>query len=293
MLTIMTKSLCIFLLLPLSLLAQTKRIQPGKIYEPGDALYAPMFGFRATVPSGYIGSLPRESEVFLLTSQTSPTEIFVLARQGTDLISMKKGWESGFDLTDQIRLKAKAATIANGVLSSEVVAEGNYINKSMRAYAAARCGDSGACITCLGVVPSAQYDELKKAVDAFLSTSTFEPTSSASPYSDFVWKDFLTNQMVTTYAFLEKGSKETSIHLCADGRFTAKVTKKGILKNHNPQYNGKLTGTWKVEGVGEKGILQLTFDKALPALTAELLIHDEKITSGGDRYFVAVSDQCK
>ena len=90
MLTIMTKSLCIFLLLPLSLLAQTKRIQPEKIYERGDALYAPRFGFRATVPSGYIGSLPRESEVFLLTSQTSPTEIFVLARQGTDLISMKR-----------------------------------------------------------------------------------------------------------------------------------------------------------------------------------------------------------
>ncbi len=39
------------------------RIQPGRIYQPGEMLYAPRYGFTARVPEGWEGSLPRESEV--------------------------------------------------------------------------------------------------------------------------------------------------------------------------------------------------------------------------------------
>lgn len=276
----------------LSFAQKSKRIQPGKIYEAGEGLYAPRLGFRATVPVGWSGVLPRESEVFLLTTN-SPAEIFILGRESATLEALKQIWQEGIEMDNQIKLKASGAQISNGVLSAEVVAVGNFINKSMRAYAAAKCSDSGPCVTCLAVMPSAQFSEVKKIVDGFMTTATFEAPSLASPYADFNWKEFLTGKMVTTYAFLENGSKETTVHLCSDGTFSAKATKKGVLKNQNPVYKGKLSGTWTVEGVGERGKLTLTFDKGLPLLEVDLLIKDEQILGGQERYFVANSDQCK
>lgn len=270
-----------------------KRIQPGKIYDAGEGLYAPRLGFRATVPAGWSGVLPRESEVFLLSSYTSPAEIFVLGRESGTVEALKKIWVEGIEMNSEIRLKASGASISGGVLSAEVVAVGNFINKSMRAYAVARCSDSGPCVTALAVIPSAQFAEVKKVVDAFMAATSFESPSLASPYADFNWKEFLSGKMVTTYAFLEGGSKESTIHLCADGEFTAKVTKKGILKNQNPDYKGKMSGTWTVEGIGEHGKLRLVFDKGLPGLDAELTIKDEQIYAGQERYFVGNSDQCK
>ncbi len=284
--------LLLFLLVPASVIAQTKRLQPGKVYEPGEALFAPRYGFKATVPTNWTGSLPRESEVFLLSSMTSPAEIFVLGKE-SDLPTMKKSWESGFDMDSEIKLKAKEATITNGVLSSEVIAVGAFINKSMRAYAVARCGDSGACVTCLAVMPAQQYLDIKQVADAFMSAAILETPSSSSPYDDFNWKEFLSNQMLSTYAFLENGSKETTVHLCANGTFSAKVTKKGILKNQNPAYKGNLKGRWTAEGIGPKGMLHLVFGNNLPGLDIELTINEEKIFGGGERYFVGISDKCK
>lgn len=270
-----------------------KRIQPGKVYEAGEALYAPRFGFRASVPTGWSGVLPRQSEVFLLTSYTSPAEIFVLARESATIDQLKKEWGLGFEMNNQIRLTAKGSTVTNNTLSAEVVAVGDYINKSMRGYAVARCSDSGPCVTALAVMPTPQFEEIKKLVDAFMGAATLEAPSFASPYADFVWSEFLANKQVMSYAFLQDGSKETTIQLCANGTFTAKVTKKGILKNQNPQYKGKLTGKWAVEGIGERGKLRLTFDKGLPPLDTELTIKDEQVFAGGERYFVAISDTCK
>ncbi len=290
------RSVTVLLLIFISFISNAqsgKRIQPGKVYEAGEALYAPRFGFRASVPTGWNGVLPRQSEVFLLTSYTSPAEVFVLARESATIDQLKKEWDLGFEMNNQIRLTAKGSTVNNNTLSAEVVAVGEYINKSMRGYAVARCSDGGPCVTALAVMPTPQFDEIKKLVDAFMGAATFEAPSFASPYADFVWKDFLTNKMVTTYSYLVDGSKESRVHLCANGSFTAKVTKKGILKNQNPDYKGKITGKWSVEGIGERGKLRLTPDKGLPPLDVELTIKEEQIFAGGERYFVANSDTCK
>src|SRR5688572_5124694 len=105
--------------------AQKKsRIQPGKMYEAGDTLYAPRFGFTSTVPAGWQGSLPRENEVFLLTSTNTTTvygEIYVFGRPDGDLAVMAGAWSKGVDLNETIKIKAVTPVIKDGVLSSEVV----------------------------------------------------------------------------------------------------------------------------------------------------------------------------
>ena len=283
----------ILMLFPLVGMAQkTQRIQPGKMYEAGETIFAPRYGFTAVVPQRWSGVLPRESELFLMSSLTQPSEMYLFAREQGTLALLKSNWEKGIDLSDDIHLMAKGASIQNGLLTSEVTAKGPYINKGNRGYAVARCSDSGPCVVCLAVGPAPFYDEIKKAAEGFLSSSKMEKPSLTTLYGDFNWKEFLSGKMVTTYAFLEGGSKETEIDLCADGRFTAKISKKGIFKNQNPDYKNKLSGTWSAEGVGENGKLKLTFEK-LPPLEAPLHIEDEKITSNGERYFVAESEKCK
>ena len=83
-------------------LAQTNkgRIQPGRLYKPGESLYAPRFGFTAKVPEGWEGMLPRETEVFLLMTTTATYgEVFMFGRDKGDLNSMRDAWVKGFELS--------------------------------------------------------------------------------------------------------------------------------------------------------------------------------------------------
>ena len=179
---------------------------------------------------------------------------------------MKKDWEKGFDMDVDLKLVAKAATIKENILSTEVVMAGSNTDKSKRGYAIARCGGHGPCVICLAITPVANYEATVKTAEQFITSANFEAPSSASPYADFDWKKFLSRKIVRTYAYQEKGSKETTVYLCPDGSFYANVSKKGIMKNQNPQPYGKIEGIWTADGIGESGSLHFEFKK-LPALS--------------------------
>lgn len=279
-----------------SIHAQKKnRIQPGKMYTAGETLFAPRFGFTAKVPEGWQGMLPRENEVFLLTSTTETYgEIYIFGREEGDLSVMAETWTKGFDLSETIRLKAAKPEIKDGTLSSEVIGQGQYINKGMKAFAISRCNPSGPCVTMLVVAPAQFYEAVKNTAVQVMSGSTFEAPSTANPYADFDWTEFLSGKLVATYSAVTGGTKESMIHTCSDGTFQADVKKSGVLKNQNPKYKGKLSGKWVVEGKGEEALLRLTFNKeGLEPIEALLKLKDEKIYSNGERYFVGQSDKCK
>jgi hypothetical protein len=276
--------------------AQKKnRIQPGRLYEAGETLYAPRFGFIATVPEGWEGMLPRENEVFLLTTTTSTYgEIYVFGRPEGNLALMADAWSKGFDLSETIRLKALKPVIQEDILSSEVVAEGQYINKGNKGFAITRCSPNGPCVTVFMVAPIQFYESVKSTVIHFMSTSKFEAPSTSSPYSDFDWTEFLSNTTLIAYAAPTGGSKKTQFHLCADGTFIADIKKTGFFKNQNPEYRGHLTGKWVVTGPGEETTIQFTFNKKeLAPFKAQLTIKEEQVYSNGERYFVGQSDKCK
>lgn len=279
-----------------STIAQSKkRLQPGKLYEPGQKIYAPRFGFESAVPAGWNGTLPRESEIFLLTPQTINVggEIFTFASAGSDLESIRAAWLKGTNLSETIIIKAKDNVTVNGdMISAEVISEGQGVNKGYKGYAIARCGPFGHCITSLGIGPVQFFDQIKTAVTSVMTSAAFSQPSNVSVYVDFDWKEFLTGKQLVTFAAMEKGSKENTVHLCPDGTFTASFDKTGIFKEQNAQYKGKQSGTWTAEGVGEQGKLNLKFKK-LPEAEIVLTIKDEQISANGERYFAAESDKCK
>jgi hypothetical protein len=74
--------------------------------------------------------LPRESEVFLLSTTTSTYgEIFVFGREQMNLELIKENWLKGINLSETIKLKASSANIQEGVLTAEVFAAGDFVNK--------------------------------------------------------------------------------------------------------------------------------------------------------------------
>ena len=273
------------------------RLQPGKYYEAGESLYAPRFGFNAKVPTGWQGSLPRESEVFLLQTITPDVfgEIYVFGREQSDLQALKKTSLEGVELSETIRIKAKDPVIKGDMLSSEVIGVGDAINKGNRGYIAARCNPDGPCVIALSIMPKQFYEPIKAALEQFLIASTFEPPSNASPHATLNWNEFLANKAFYTYAYVKDGSKDSEIHFCPDGTFSADIKKKGLLKNQNPQYQGKLSGTWVAKGIGENSTLLLEFKskKGLPPLEIQLSIKDEQVFANNERYFVAQSTKCK
>lgn len=295
------KNLCLLFLIAsviqISYGQSKKRLQPGKIYEPGEKIYAPKYGFNSVVPEGWDGTLPREMEIFLLVPRPGMGgEVFTFASVGTDLESIRQNWIKGVNLSESILIKSKGEITTNGdMISAEVTPDGENINRGNRGFVAAKCSPFGPCITSLAIGPSQFYEQMKSAVENFMTKATFTEPSDVSIYADFDWKEFLSGKMLIDFAIVESGSqsgsKESTVHLCSDGTLMADIRKKGLFKDANPEYKGRLSGTWTAEGIGEQGVLKLTFKKA-PAAQIQLTIKDEKITANGSRYFAAESDWC-
>ena len=69
------------------------RLRPGQMYEVGQIVYAPRFGFKSKIPQGWEGTLPREAEVFLLMPISPvPAEIFVLGNEKDSPEALKMRW---------------------------------------------------------------------------------------------------------------------------------------------------------------------------------------------------------
>lgn len=287
-------------LLTLPLTAQTNktRLQAGRMYDAGDTLYAPRLGFTANVPEGWQGVLPRDTEVFMLTTTNTSIygEIYIFGNEQGDLKTMQESWLKGFDLTETMRLKALSPTISGNTLSSEVAAVGEHINEGYRAFAISRFNPDGPSVTLLALMPKQFYNDISKVAIQFMEKSSFGKPSNVSPYVNFDWKKFLSDKEFFAYAYVEGASKDNRIHLCADGSFTSNIDKRGWMKDENPQYNGRNSGQWTVDGIGEQTTLHLIFKnkkKGLAPFDIVLNIKDEKIFANGERYFTGPSSKCK
>ena len=170
------------------------------------------------------------------------------------------------------------------------------VNTSTTGFAMARCGPFSKCITCIGIGPKQTYDQMKSAVESFMSKASFTEPSNVSIYVDFDWKEFLSDKALISLSAMQgasgSGTKENEFHLCSDGSFTGRIQKKGAMKQFNEGYKGKQSGTWSTESIGETGTIKLNFKK-LPAVELPISIKDEKIFVNDERYFAAESENCK
>lgn len=277
------------------LLAQNlkNRIQPGKIYNAGDSIYTPRYGFSGQIPEGWVGVLPRETEVFLLNSTSgSFGEIFVFGREKIDLAQLAETWKAGVNVSETIRLKATDPTLEGDLLYAHAEATGNYLPpKNYRAFAATRCGE--ACITVLAISLEENAEMASQSALEFLKTAILSSPKEIDPYTDFDWKGFLSGKLLIAYEGFIGGKQQTKVALCENGSFRAQISKKGMMKDSNPDYKGGMKGSWVVEGKNSEATITLTFEKKdLAPFVANLKFVDEELYINGERHYASQSEKC-
>ncbi|MBN7811105.1 hypothetical protein J0A68_09065 [Algoriphagus sp. H41] len=269
------------------------RVQPGKMYNAGDSIYAPRYGLSAKIPQGWVGVLPRETEVFLLNSSSGTFgEIFVFGREKIDLQQLSDSWKAGVNVSETIRLQAIDPILEGDLLYSHAQAVGNYLPpKNYRAFAATRCGE--ACITVLAISEESNAESTAQAALAMLKTASLSTPREIDPYEGFDWQEFLSGKLLIAFEGFTGGKQQTKVTLCADGSFSAQISKKGMMKDSNPDYKGGMKGSWAVDGMNSKATLTLTFDKEkLAPFVANLKFVNEELYVNDERHYASQSEKC-
>jgi hypothetical protein len=269
------------------------RIQTGRLYNAGDSIYTPRYGFSGVIPEGWVGVLPRETEVFLLNSTTGTFgEIFVFGREKVDLKQLAETWKAGVNVSETITLKATDPKIEGDLLFAHAEATGNYLPpKNYRAFAATRCGE--ACITVLVISLEENAEMADASALEFLKSASLSTPRKVDPYEGFDWKGFLSGKLLISYEGFVGGKQQTKINLCEDGSFRAAISKKGIMKDSNPDYKGTMKGNWTVEGKNSEAILTFTFEKKdLAPVSVNLKFVEEDLYANGERHYASQTEKC-
>jgi len=152
--------------------------------------------------------------------------------------------------------------------------------QSFQGYAVARCNPSGPCIITLMVAPEQYYEAVKTMVVQVMRTSSFAPPSTASPYVDFDWNEFLSNKVLVAYAFQQGGSKEMRF-TCVQTGHSRQILRRADLWKSKSGIPGRTSGKWTVSGTGPSTTIQFTFNKKdLPSWSA---VVDREWTSNEQR----------
>jgi hypothetical protein len=267
------------------------RLRPGQMYEPGKVVYAPRYGLKSKIPEGWEGTLPRETEVFLLMPiSVISGEIYVWGTENDSPDQLKKRWMTGMKMGSGVTLKAAGPIGQRGqAITAEGELQGATNTNQRKIYAEARCSEFGICVTYILLAENG-YDQAKAALQAFVDQSTFDQPRDVSIYEGFDWQKFLTDRELITYESNETAKKVNEVHLCHDGTFYSEIKRKGLMKGDVKPYQGKKKGTWSV-APGQRSVLVLVFEKA-PKAEIGLYIEDDKVYANGTRHFVAYSERC-
>jgi hypothetical protein len=266
-------------------------ITTGQVYNAGERIYAPRLGFNAIIPEGWMGMLPQNSSIFLLTSANGlDGQIYILG-DTTDFEVMKRGWTIGLELEEGRVLKSDGnIKEENGSLSSNVILTGGQ-NKAYTGFIEAKCGEFGRCVSAMLICEINNLDEMKKSVSEFLGEVVFLEPVMIHEYASFDWRQFLGNKQLVHYDNVIGSKSVNKVWLCEDGTFKSKLTRTGVVKESIGKYKGKNKGTWSTSSFGKTGTLTLKFDK-LPDVEVELLIEDDHIFLNKKRHVALAASGC-
>jgi hypothetical protein len=273
-------------------------LKPGKMYDSGDEIFGPRAGIKSVIPEGWAGMLPQGSEVFLLMSQDGQNgEMYAAANFDDDIESAKKRWSNGVELVSDITVKS---TENSGMRGSDIyyseleIIQHRGIKPQSKAYAEIKCGPFGNCVAVMLVYSSGDYDKQVAALTSFMDKMEFFEPREGNLYADFDWSEFLSSKYLTSFRYTDTSGKQNQIWLCPDGTFKSIIKRKGLAKTGDKSLNGKKNGTWKAEGVGEKGVLLLKMKKVPEEIRVELRVEEDKFYSiaSGDRVYIMENFEC-
>jgi len=267
------------------------RLKPGKIYEQGEEIFAPMVGYHGAVPEGWFGTLPQEEEVFLMIPVGNAEGYMFINANHLELKELRQQWNHDFSLSDHLVISLKGEpVIESNTMSGNFDVTGSRI--PYKGIALAIDGGHGWCLSISLLCPVESFDQFKKNFDQLVASSRVEAPSIGTIYADFNWPEFLQNKYFMSYLSSTQVREQDEIWLCADGTFRSKIKSKGKLVVEKGPYSGKRKGTWTAEGVGEQGKLNLSTSKG-ESVSLKMEIKDDKIFINGGRFFALENSECK
>jgi hypothetical protein len=287
--------LFIFLTVLLTAVQAQERVQPGRLYQAGDRIVSPKYGFNAVIPEGWSGFLPQGTEIFSLNKNDGTSgEVLVFARENSDLQTLQSAWGNGMDLTSSIHIKAAEVEQEGDMIYADVIGEGENLNAANKLFIIARCGGYGPCVTLLMATPEQFYEGIRNEMLAMMKNGSFSEPGDRDIYVNFDWQQFLSNKMLVAFELQELSKSQNVIDLCGDGTFSSNVRQSGWFNQGDTSYKGKNKGSWSVSSTGPQTILRLEFaDNKLAPLDIEMRIEDEKVFANGRRYYAGYSQKCE
>jgi hypothetical protein len=282
----------ILFMLGLPMVYSQAKLKPSQRYSSGEVVYGARAGVKTVIPQGWLGMLPRDTELFLLMPvDGSNGEIYVTVSGNLNKEERKANWLSGLDLGNGNVLRSDGNFMdRNGNLSSFLKLDQK--TSTDRGYIETVCGPYGVCLTVTLLGGEAGFDKLQEAVYYFIDNIKWQEPSNKGDYDDFDWNEFLSGKHLLNYDYVPNAKAENDIWLCSDGTFTTKLKRSGLLKDQAKEYKGTKTGTWETSSVGQSGVLILNYKKLDP-LKVSLKIDDEQIYLNEKRHFVMKSSVCE
>jgi hypothetical protein len=271
--------------------AQSK-LMPSKRYSSGEVLYGAKTGVKSVVPQGWSGMLPRDSEVFLLLPEDgSNGEIYITASENLSEEQVKKNMIAGLELGNGNVLKSDGMIFTRGKsIASQIVL--TQKTSDDKGYIETQCGPFGVCISATLFAAPQDFDKLQKSLYEFMDAISWVEPNLEADYGDFSWHEYLSGKHLLNYDYVPNAKAENDIWLCADGTFTTKLKRGGLLKDEVQSYKGTKKGTWTTLSTGQNGLLTLNYDK-LPPLEVVLKIDEDRIFLNEKRHFVMKATVCK
>jgi len=268
-----------------------ERVQASKAYHPGDSIMTPLYGIKLVVPAHWNGFLTRGTEIFTLECDTSGASSIKMFPSEESLKDIENRWRGKIEFAPGIELVPDHEPgIVDGAINTAFSITGDDVQTG---FAYATCGDFGFCYTAFLLVDRSQASYYQDVLSELSESITFFKPTITDYYGDYDWSQELKGKYMVTFERGQGSNKQNHLWLCEDGSFTANITRRGGLKGTTGPYNGKLKGTYSIEGVGSSGRIQLNFDDLTP-LQLPLEIKDDVIYMNGLRYSISLEhNRCK
>ena len=266
-----------------------ERVKPSKVYQAGETITAPVYGILLTLPENWRGYLTRETSIFTLNCDSVNDVNIRIFPSEESVASIRSRWSKGVELSPSLKAMpiGEVENTENGLKTEFEFTD----NPDVKGFSRVECGSYGHCYTAIITAPSNIYKMYQNALEVLAANTVFKEPWLEDFYGDHDWNAELSGKYIFNYEIGAGSRKTNQVWLCSDGTFESKIIRKKALKGIAGPYEGKHKGTYKIEGVGSKGVLVLNF-KDLEPLNLDLLIKDDQLFINEVRVLASTHDKC-
>ncbi|MEQ9299079.1 MAG: hypothetical protein RIF33_10965 [Cyclobacteriaceae bacterium] len=260
-----------------------ERVAPSKYYKAGEAINAPTLGVGIMIPNGWVGYLPQETEIFILTKENNEgSEVYAFGRENT-YDQIEQNWKTGLSLSPSISIIVREEIQRQGELRYANIEFTGTGGGQRRGLAVASCGDYGICTTWLLLSANKSFDDNKTMLLQLVADVDYsQPKSLAELQPDLDWNSELEGKYL--YSKKNQGGQKTVFQLWLNGDHT--FASKAVpmeWTDGNKKYSGKKKGAWSITKRGGQDLLVLNYGKLEPVILSlsksaeELLINEQSM----------------